>query len=146
MVAVAFRVIWDVRDDFVAELFVERLCLKAEGSQEDTVASLHPGFVFGRPEKLRSVPLSAKRLSHPQRLEVEPSSPDVTQGSAEHRVTFVLEENGERAVVGVPGNRYVEESQTIAHKGGIFLIAVRLGAYSEVGHLVLSFRVQRLGL
>ena len=35
-----------------------------------------------------------------------------------------------------PGNPHVEEFQTIAHEGGIFLTAVRLGAYSEVGYLV----------
>jgi catechol 2,3-dioxygenase-like lactoylglutathione lyase family enzyme len=45
-----------------------------------------------------------------------------------------------------PGNPHVEELQTIAHEGGIFLIAVRLGAYSEVGYLVPSFRVRSLGL
>jgi len=44
-----------------------------------------------------------------------------------------------------PGNPYVEELQTIAHEGGIFLTAVRLGAYSEVGYLVPSFRVRTLG-
>jgi len=32
-----------------------------------------------------------------------------------------------------PGNPHVEVLQTIAHEGGIFLTAVRLGAYSEVG-------------
>jgi len=44
-----------------------------------------------------------------------------------------------------PGNPHVEEPQTIAHEGGIFLTAVRLGAYSEVGYLVPSFRVRTLG-
>src|SRR5215203_5489395 len=33
------------------------------------------------------------------------------------------------------GNPHVEELQTIAHEGDIFLTAVRLGAYSEVGYL-----------
>ncbi len=50
VVAVALRVIRDVCDDFVAELLVERLCLKTERSQKDSVASLHPGFVFCGPE------------------------------------------------------------------------------------------------
>jgi catechol 2,3-dioxygenase-like lactoylglutathione lyase family enzyme len=45
-----------------------------------------------------------------------------------------------------PGNPHVEEPQTIAHEGGIFLTAVRLGAYSEVGYLAPSFRVRSLGL
>jgi hypothetical protein len=45
-----------------------------------------------------------------------------------------------------PGNPHVEEPQTIAHEGGIFLTAVRLGAYSEVRYLVPSFRVRTLGL
>ena len=85
MVAVALRIIWDVRNDFVAELFVERLCLKAERSQKDSVASLRPGFVFGSPEEFCSVPLPAKRLRYPQGVEVEPTSPDVTKGSTEHR-------------------------------------------------------------
>jgi hypothetical protein len=44
-----------------------------------------------------------------------------------------------------PGNPYVEEPQTIAYEGGIFPTAVRLGAYSEVGYLVPSFRVRTLG-
>ena len=43
-----------------------------------------------------------------------------------------------------PGNPHVEELQTIAHEGGIFLAAERLGAYSEVGYLVPSFRVRIL--
>lgn len=50
VVAVAPRVIRDVRDDFVPELLVERLCLEAERSQKDSVASLHSGFVFCGPE------------------------------------------------------------------------------------------------
>jgi len=45
-----------------------------------------------------------------------------------------------------PGNPHVEELQTIAHEGDIFLTAVRLGAYSEVGYLVPAFRVRILGL
>lgn len=45
-----------------------------------------------------------------------------------------------------PGNPHVKELQTIAHEGGIFLTAVRLGAYSEVGYLVPSFRVRTIGL
>ena len=84
VVAVALRVIRDVCDDFVAELLVEWLCLEAERRQEDTVASLHSGFVFGRPEELFPIPLSTKRLSNPQGVEVEPASPDVTKGSAEY--------------------------------------------------------------
>ena len=45
-----------------------------------------------------------------------------------------------------PGNPHVEEPQTIAYDDGIFPTAVRLGAYSEVGYLVPSFRVRTLGL
>ena len=45
-----------------------------------------------------------------------------------------------------PGNPHVEELQTIAHEGGIFLTAVGLGAYSEVRHLVPSFRLRSSGL
>jgi hypothetical protein len=44
------------------------------------------------------------------------------------------------------GNPHVEEFQTTAHEGAIFPTAVRLGAYSEVGYLVSSFRVLPLGL
>ena len=49
-------------------------------------------------------------------------------------------------MVGAPVTPHVEELQTIAHEGAIFPIAVRLGAYSEVGYLVPSFRVWTLGL
>jgi len=45
-----------------------------------------------------------------------------------------------------PSNPHVEVLQTIAHEGGIFLTAVRLGAYSKAGYLVPSFRVRTLGL
>src|SRR5687768_15628576 len=66
------------------------------------MTSLRPGFVFGSSEEFRPVPLSAKRLRNPQGIEFEPPSPDVTKGPAEHRAPLVLEEDGERAVVGVP--------------------------------------------
>ena len=89
MVAVAPRIIWDVHDDFIVELFVEWPCLKAERRQEDSVA-LSPGFVFGSPEEFRPVPLPAKRLRNPQGVEVEPPSPDVTKSPAEYRAPLVL--------------------------------------------------------
>src|SRR5687767_15033772 len=79
VMAVALRIIWDVSDKVVAELFVEWPCLKAERRQEDSVAALRPGFVFGSPEEFRSVPLPAKRLRYPQGVKVEPPSPDVTK-------------------------------------------------------------------
>src|SRR5215218_2268248 len=121
--AVALWVVRDVCNDLVPELFVEWPCLKAESRQEDSVAPLRPGFVFGSPEEFRSVSLPAKRLRHPQDGEVEPPSPDVTDGSAEHCAPLVLEEDGERAVVGVPGNRHVEERQALAHEGGVPRVA-----------------------
>src|SRR5215211_7823101 len=121
--AVALWVVRDVCNDLVPELFVEWPCLKAESRQEDSVAPLRCGFVFGSYEEFRSVSLPPKRLRHPQGAEVEPPSPDVTKGPAEHRAPLVLEEDGERAVVGVLGNRHVEERQSVAHKCGVLRVA-----------------------
>src|SRR5215204_1246585 len=141
--AMAFRIILGVSHDFVAELFVEWPCLKAERRQEDSVASMRPGFVFGSPEEFRSVPLPAKRLSYPQGVEVEPPSPDVTKGPAEHRAPLVLEEDGERAVVGVPGNRHVEERQSIAHKCGVPRVAPGFRDDPQVCHDLLPVHLLR---
>src|SRR5215203_1008363 len=141
--AMAFRIILGVSHDFVAELFVEWPCLKAERRQEDSVASMRPGFVFGSPEEFRSVPLPAKRLSYPQGVEVEPPSPDVTKSPADHRAPLVLEEDGERTVVGVPGNRHVELRQSIAHECGIARVATGFRDDPQVCHDLLSVRLLR---
>src|SRR5215207_5993042 len=141
--AMAFRIILDVSHDFVAELFVEWPCLKAERRQEDSVASLHSGFVFGSPEEFRSVPLPAKRLRYPQGVEVEPPSPDVTKGPAEHRAPIFLEEDGEQAVVGVAGDRHVEERQSIAHKYGVLRAAPGFRDDPRVCHDLLPVRLSR---
>src|SRR5215208_6180361 len=141
--AVALWVVRDVCNDLVPELFVEWPCLKAESRQEDSVAPLRPGFVFGSPEEFRSVSLPAERLRHPQGVEVEPPSPDVTKGPAEHRAPLVLEEDGERAVVGVPGDRHVEERQSIAHKCGVLRAAQGFRDDPRVCHDPLPVRLSR---
>src|SRR5215212_7052751 len=137
--AVALWVVRDVCNDLVSELFVEWPCLKAESRQGDSVAPLRPGFVFGSPEEFRSVSLPPKRLRHPQG--VEPPSPDVTKDPAEHRAPLVLEEDGERAVVGVPGNRHVEERQSVAHKCGVLRVAPGFRDDPQVCHDQLPVRL-----
>src|SRR5215208_996436 len=141
--AVALWVVRDVCNDLVPELFVEWPCLKAESRQEDSVAPLRCGFVLGSYEEFRSVSLPPKRLRHPQGVEVEPPSPDVTKGPAEHRAPLVLEEDGERAVVGVPGNRHVEERQSVAHKCGVPRVACGFRDDPEVCHYLLPVRLLR---
>src|SRR5215208_7871570 len=145
VVGVAPGVVRDVHDDFVPALFVEWLCLEAESRQEDAVAYLRPGFVLGRFEELSSVPLPAKRLYHPERFEVEPASPDVAEGTAEDRAPVVLKEDGERAVVGVPGSRNVEERQTLPDEGGVPRFGPRLRDDSEVPYALVAVHLRLRG-
>ena len=84
-------------------------------------------FFFGGPEQLRAVSLPMEQFGYPQGVEVEPATPDVAEGSAEHRAVLVFQEDGERAVAGMAGNGHVVERQTLAHEGG----ASRLGPRSE---------------
>ena len=134
MVLVSDRVIFQRPKYPVPELFVKWSGLKTEGVKECIGATALDRIGFGTLHQLLAKAPSSDRHCHRERSDVQPSSPNISEQTAQYLAVFILEKESDRIPFSQSGNSndviIDHRLHEVVHLGG----GIRLENYGRVAH------------
>jgi hypothetical protein len=134
IVLVSDRVIFQRPKYPVPEFFVKWSCLKTEGVKERICAAAFDRVGFGTLHQFPAKALSSHRHGHREDSHVQPSSPNISEQTAQYLAVFILEKESDRIPISVPGTCDVviddNRLHEVVHLGG----GIGIEYYSNVAH------------
>jgi hypothetical protein len=92
---VPYRAIFKRREDFIAQLFIERTGLETERRQLHVPTSSLSCVGLGCQQQLASIALSTNWLGQPEDRDPQPLPPEMTQHTPQDRAVRILEKDRE---------------------------------------------------
>jgi hypothetical protein len=118
----------------VPEFFVKWSCLKTEGVKERIGAAALNRVGFGALHQFLTKALSSDRHGYRKRSDVQPSSPNISEQTAQYLAVFILEKESDWIPISVPGTCDVviddNRLHEVVHLGG----GIGIEYYSNVAH------------